>query len=47
VRKPSLDLEGRAGADRPRERVCLCCGKNFASTGWHNRLCNPCRQRGE
>jgi hypothetical protein len=47
VRKPGLDLEGRAGADRPSQRACLCCGKPFSSTGWANRLCNPCRQRSD
>lgn len=47
VRKPGLDLEGRAAADRPQTRTCLACGKPFPSTGWANRLCNPCRQRGD
>lgn len=26
----------------PRRRVCLRCGKQFPSTGWHNRICVPC-----
>lgn len=28
------------------ERPCLSCGTPFPSEGIHNRLCDPCRQRG-
>ncbi len=36
----------RSAKDRPRERPCLCCGKQFLSAGWGNRLCNDCKRRG-
>ena len=35
----------RPAADRPQRRRCLSCGKEFASSGWSNRLCNDCRRR--
>lgn len=38
------DLLALIGQRRPR--ACLCCGKGFESEGFHNRLCNPCRNRG-
>jgi len=25
-------------------RDCLCCGKQFKSEGWQNRMCNVCRK---
>ena len=28
----------------PTLRACLCCTKNFKSTGRHHRLCDTCRQ---
>lgn len=27
-------------------RACMCCGRRFASTGNHNRLCDTCRRVG-
>ena len=26
-------------------RACMCCGATFASDGFHNRMCQPCRTR--
>lgn len=28
-----------------RNRPCMCCGSNFRSEGFHNRLCAPCRKQ--
>jgi hypothetical protein len=28
-------------------RACLCCGRQFQSAGIHNRMCVPCRGRGD
>jgi hypothetical protein len=38
------NAQARAGR---RPRACLCCGVTFQSEGAHNRMCNPCRQRGD
>jgi hypothetical protein len=38
----AADLKAKRGP-----RACMCCGKQFASQGIHNRLCNPCRGRDE
>lgn len=35
----------RAQGDTAKERRCMSCGKQFASEGWHNRLCNGCQKR--
>ena len=32
---------------RKQRRACMCCGKSFLSEGPHNRLCGPCRQKGD
>lgn len=34
-------------AHRPRLRPCMCCAREFSSDGPHNRLCDPCRKRGQ
>ena len=31
---------------RPKNRACMCCGKEFLSLGFHNRLCDRCRATG-
>lgn len=36
----------RPANDTPSQRQCMRCGQQFASEGWHNRLCRPCRNRG-
>ncbi len=36
----------RPANDMPSQRHCMRCGQQFASEGWHNRLCRPCRSRG-
>lgn len=35
----------RPQGDAPAKRRCLCCGRQFASTGWGNRMCRDCRRR--
>lgn len=42
----NLDRVGLTTAKRGA-RPCLCCGRVFDSEGIHNRLCNPCRLRGD
>lgn len=37
-----LDIAKRRGP-----RACLCCGRQFDSEGIHNRMCTPCRGRGD
>lgn len=37
-----LDIAKRRGP-----RACLCCGRQFESEGIHNRMCTPCRGRGD
>lgn len=33
------------GKPKPKKRPCMCCGREFASDGPHNRLCGTCRHR--
>ena len=33
--------------NRPGERNCLFCGKNFISKGAHNRKCKKCKQKAQ
>jgi hypothetical protein len=44
--KTARDQEQRA-ARGITVRACLCCRTPFASEGAHNRLCEPCRKRGD
>lgn len=39
-------LNGVAKVAAGHQRACMCCGKSFESEGPHNRLCGPCRRRG-
>ena len=29
---------------KQRTRQCMCCGKDFKSAGWQNRMCDKCRK---
>ena len=42
ARQRQADAKARRGP-----RPCLCCGAVFESEGAHNRMCGPCRLRGD
>lgn len=42
-KKRARSAKAVADAAKFTSRNCLCCGDKFASQGFHNRLCDPCR----
>lgn len=44
---PRRSRRGAVAAAAGQARTCLCCAGRFLSQGPHNRLCDPCRARGD
>ncbi len=40
---PCASVASKPSRPQARQRACLRCGTEFASEGFHNRLCGPCR----
>ena len=51
-RRAATEAAGRMQDEADRRakrgpRPCMCCGRTFVSEGIHNRMCSPCRSRGD
>lgn len=39
------DLQNKADGPKVVKRKCLCCPREFSSSGAHHRMCDTCRAR--